>query len=116
MSRRLTRPIYGIMTKYSRVCEPAIHPTISISILNTILDSLKDSIIKFFPPSLLNAPFTANMYIGGSLPARIVIRLLWIKHNPDVQFDKTNTTHLWQVRDLYESMHLDYTKDPLFAA
>ncbi len=80
-----------------------------------MLNSLKESITKFFPASLLNAPFTADMSVGGTLPARIVIRLVWIKDNPGVQFDKTNTTHLWQVRDLYESMKLDYTKDPLFA-
>jgi len=80
-----------------------------------MLSSLKESITKFFPPSLLNAPFTADMPVSGTLPARIVIRLLWIKNNSGIQFDKTNTTHMWQVRDLYESMKLDYTKDPLFA-
>jgi hypothetical protein len=80
-----------------------------------MLNSLKESISKFFPPARLSAPFTADMHVGGALPARIVIRLIWIKDNPGIQFDKANPTHLWQVRDLYESMKLDYTKDPLFA-
>jgi hypothetical protein len=115
MYRRQPRSIYGTRSKYSCVCEPVLHPIIGVSLLNTLLNSLKESIVKFFPPTQTKAPFTADMTVGSKLPARIVIRLIWIKDNPGVQFDKTNQTHLWQVRDLYESMRLDYTKDPLFA-
>lgn len=83
--------------------------------LQSILTQLTNSITKFYPRGQTNAPFTANMSIGSKLPARVVIRLIWIRNNPGIQFDQTNLTHLYQVKDLYLAAYQDWTKDPLFA-
>lgn len=115
MNRRNPRSIYGSQSKHTCVCEPGIPPTIGLTLFSSLLNNIKETINKFFPRANINAPFTADMYVGGALPARIVIRLLWIQQNPGIQFDRTDQTHLYQVKDLYLSKHLDWRNDILFA-
>lgn len=112
------RSVYGPRKPAPCVCVPEIPPVVGLTLLRTILYSLKDSISIFFP-SVSNAfPMTGKMNVSGLIPARVFVRLMWIKRNetpdkPADQFDPTNSFHLWQLKDIYQSIRVDWKTDPI---
>jgi hypothetical protein len=113
-----SRPIYGISKKLdsSCICEPTVSPLVALSTLQGILADLRVALERFYNQTFGIAPLAADMSMRAVVSTPVFMRMLWIKENPGVKFDKTNLTHLNGLKFIYNLQNRDWRNDPLFKA
>jgi len=113
---RVPRPIYGSPCKRG-ACEPAISPSIGLTILSSIVSTLEDLVRDSFNPAAIMLPFHATMSVPAYIPATIGVRLIWKYENPGVYFDRTDNIHRLQIKAIYLSLdrEADWMNDVLYS-
>lgn len=112
----MLRPIYGVgnTTTNGCICIPDPPFTVALIKLRTILGKLRSVIEKFYNPFFGISQVIGKMSMSARVSTVVFIRLKWIETNPDVKFDKTNPTHLDDIRFIYNILNKDWHTDPLF--
>jgi hypothetical protein len=111
----MSRPIYGIGTKRidSCNCVPETPPSVSLTLVKSILSSLRTVIDKFYNPFFGVSQVIGNMAMSASVPTVIYVRVIWVNSNTGTKFDKTNSIHLEDLKFIYNNIGKDWHKDPL---
>lgn len=71
---------------------------------------------KFYNPFFGVAEVIGVMTMKAKVSTPMFIRLRWIEEHPNTKFDKTNATHLDDIRFLYNIYNKDWRTDPMFIA
>jgi len=114
----LHRPIYGISSALANGCHCVPDPPLSNALLKlrSVLEKLRSVIDKFYNPFFGMAEVIGNMSMSAKVSFPVFIRLKWIEEHPNTKFDKTNATHLDDIRFLYNLYNKDWRTDPMFIA
>jgi hypothetical protein len=106
----------GLSVNCPKICDCVAdpEPIQAILQLDAVLTLLKTAVQNFYPSDTVRAPFTAPLSTRAGIPATHLLRMAWVRDHPGVQFDKTNSLHRFQLKDLYLMNGLDWTRDPLF--
>lgn len=114
------KPIYGMGRKNGNgdgcYCIPETPPATTLTMLLSILTKLRSTIEKFYNPFQGVANVVGIMTMRAVVSTPVFMRLKWIEEHPGVKFDKTNPTHLDDIKFLYNITNQDWRKDPLFKA
>jgi hypothetical protein len=94
-------------------CEPNVPFVTTLIEFVKILDSLKSSIIKYFPSMNIGAPFQVTIATRGTMNIRMGARLEWIKRYKDTygKFDPTNPLYINQLKDVFLSFGVNWQID-----
>jgi len=114
----LHRPIYGISNARTTGCHCVPDPPLANALLGlqSILVKLRTVIDKFFNPFFGVSQVVGTMTMKATVPTVVFMRLKWIETHPNTKFDKTNPTHLDDIKFLYNLDNKDWRTDPLFKA
>lgn len=109
-------PIYGIGDAAANACNCIVDPSYVVGLqrFSTILSLLRTSIANFYPPTMVNAPFSADFIARGTVPPVVLVRLKWIKAHKPIQFDASNQLHVDWLKDIYLSINCNWQNDPIF--
>ena len=112
-----SRPIYGDRTKSSTGCACTISPTIQTSLQNfiTLVNTLKLSIERYMPASVVNIPLHGNVSSKLFVPPIIMTRLLVGDNFPQIPRDKNNFSYRSLIKDYYYKLGSpsEWANDPL---
>ena len=94
-------------------CEPNVPYVTTLIEFVSILESLKSSIDKYYSPSRVTAPFSAEINARGTINPRLAARLEWIKRYKDTEgrFDTTNPTHIEQLKEQFRRIGFSWEID-----
>ena len=78
-----------------------------------MIDNLYKIIDTLFPSFKALSPVTAelNSYLG--LPPLIYVRFAWVYLYPGLTFNPQNKSHIYLLKDIYDSNNLDYSTDEI---
>lgn len=109
-------PIYGIGDAAANACNCIVDPSYVVGLqrFSTLLGILRTTIGQFYPPNLVNAPFSADFVARGTVDPAVIVRLKWIRAHKPTQFDTSKQLHIDWLKDIYLSINCDWRKDPLF--
>jgi hypothetical protein len=112
----LHRPIYGISSALGNGCHCVPDPPLSNALLKlrSVLEKLRTVIDQFYNPFFGVAQVVGVMTMSAKVSLPVFIRLKWIEEHPNTKFDKTNATHLDDIRFLYNIANKDWHTDPIF--
>ena len=118
MPAAVSKPIYGMTRSTSDGCNcvPDPLPTVALTSLLTILSRLRTVIDQFYNPFFGMAQVIGAMRMSAKVSTPVFIRLKWIEAHPQVKFDKTNPSHVDDIKFLYNIYNKDWHTDPLFKA
>ena len=93
---------------------PTSYTDVLKSLINLSL-STKTIIDQFFPRIKAKAPMISKMGYSVILPPHIYMLLLYMDKYPDTQLNPTDVRHLNNMKDIYLSMNVDWTTDPILS-
>jgi hypothetical protein len=94
-------------------CEPNVPYITTMIELLTILESLKETISKYYPPKHALAPFDTPMRVTGSMSFHLYARVRWSKMYTTIyrRFDPGSLVHVNLLKDIYISYERDWRED-----
>jgi hypothetical protein len=94
-------------------CEPNVPFVTTLIEFVQILESLKQSINKYFPSMSIGSPIDSSFSIRGTMDIRTGARLEWIKRYRDRygKFDAKNPLYINQLKDVFLSFGADWRID-----
>lgn len=118
MPAAVSKPIYGMTRSTSDGCNcvPDPLPSVALTSFLKILSRLRTVINQFYNPFFGVAQVIGSMTMSAKVSTPVFIRFKWIESNPNTKFNKTNPTHLDDIKFLYNIYNKDWKEDPLFKA
>jgi hypothetical protein len=110
-----TPPIYGYGRPLSCDCDcqPTVDPRIALQNLLNILHGLLMSLKQHKVGESVNAPLVTKMGVKGIMSFALYSRIVWAKLHPDKLFNKTSTTDINSLKDIYLSYNQDWRADKM---
>jgi hypothetical protein len=105
-----TKSIYGASNDDS-CCDLYLNKIMTTS-FSDMVDNLYKIIDTLFPSFNAISTIEADLKAYYHLPSFILVRFIWVELYPGLMFDPNNSSHIYLLKDIYDSNELDYKSDP----